>query len=272
MNRQQYQTLVDDFTDWTVTRIHDLAAEDHRPPLVVPLTVTFRPKAVRPDRVLPEFERLYVRVCRMLVSNPERPSKRRLLPFALAFRDDPSTRPDKHPDAYDVFFNHPSVAPHVHSMVVVHPDLADRFIEVAGDLEAVWKGIPRRTGDPVRLALRSGSPIGRPVYDNGSLRADLDFAERVRRAAAAGDWAAVRREARGWIDYSAKLMRRRDADTDGDLFTALPTEAGSPLTGRQALMAQGRRPCCAGCDCRWRLAQVRPSADAPRYPPSWLLN
>ena len=88
---------------------------------------------------------------------------------------------------------------------------------MAGDLEAVWKGIPRRTGDPVRLALRSGSPIGRPVYDNGSLRADLDFAERVRRAAAAGDWAAVRREARGWIDYSAKLMRRRDADTDGDL-------------------------------------------------------
>ena len=25
-------------------------------------------------------------------------------------------RPDKHPDAYDVFFNHPSVAPHVHSI------------------------------------------------------------------------------------------------------------------------------------------------------------
>ena len=45
--------------------------------------VTFRPKAVRPDRVLPEFERLYVRLCRMLVSNPHRPGKRRLLPFAL---------------------------------------------------------------------------------------------------------------------------------------------------------------------------------------------
>ena len=69
------------------------------------------------------------------------------------------------------------MAPHVHSIVVVHPDLAGRFLEVAGELEAVWKGIPRRTGDPVRLALRSGSPIGRPVYDNGSLRADLEFPE-----------------------------------------------------------------------------------------------
>lgn len=240
MNRNDYHELVDDFTDWTVTRIRDLAAKDHGPPLVVPLTVTFRPKAVRPDRVLPEFERLYVRLCRLLVNNPERPSKRRLLPFALAFRDDPSTRPDKRPDVYDVFFNHPSVAPHVHSIMVVPPSLADRFVEVAGDLEAVWRGIPRRSGDPVRLALRSGSPIGRPVYDNGSLRADLEFAERVRRAAAAGDWETVRQAVRGWIDYSAKLMRRRCADADGDTFTALPTEAGSPLVGRAALMAQLR--------------------------------
>ena len=50
----------------------------------------------------------------------------------------------------------------------------------------------------------------------------------------------VREEVRSWIDYSAKLMRRRGAAADGDLFTVLPTEAGSPLAGRPALMPQGR--------------------------------
>jgi hypothetical protein len=54
-----------------------------------------------------------------MMGNHERPSKRHLLPFALAFRDDPSTRPGKHrdrPSALAVFSNHPSVAPHVHSV------------------------------------------------------------------------------------------------------------------------------------------------------------
>jgi hypothetical protein len=50
----------------------------------------------------------------------------------------------------------------------------------------------------------------------------------------------VRGEVRDWIDYSAKLMRRRSAAADGDLFTALPTETGSPLAGRPALAARNR--------------------------------
>jgi hypothetical protein len=222
MNRQEYDRWVDEFTDWTMTRICELAAADRRPPLVVPLTVTFQIGMVRPDRVLLEFERLYPRVCRLLVTNPERPSKRHLLPFVLAFRDDPSTRRDKHPVAASLLSTHPSVAEHVHSIMVVHPAVADRFLEVAGDLETVWRSIPRRGGGPLR-------------HDNGSLRVELGFAHRVRGAMAAdpaGCLPRVRGEVRRWIDYSAKLMRRRSAAADGDLYTALPTETNSPLAGR----------------------------------------
>jgi hypothetical protein len=233
VNRQEYNRWVDELTDWTMTRICELAADDPRPPLVVPLTVTFRPCAVRPSRVLVEFERLYLRVCRLLVNNPERPSKRHLLPFVLAFRDEAHTRPDKHPCDRD-FFNRPAVAPHVHSIMVVHPDLADRFLEVAGDLETIWQSIPRRGGGPLR-------------HDNGSLRVELEFAHRVRGAMEtdpAGCRPRVRGEVRRWIDYSAKLVRRRSAAADGDLFTALPTETGSPLAGRPALA--GRKSAGAG--------------------------
>jgi hypothetical protein len=229
-DRMPYTEQVDRLTDWTMEHIEDLAAADRRPPLVVPLTVTFMPCAVRPGRVLIEFERLYQRICRLLMCNPERPSKRHLLPFVLAFRDEAYTRPDKHPCDRDIF-NRPAVAPHVHSIMVIHPAVADRFLEVAGDLETVWRSIPRRGG-------------GLPWYDNGSLRVELGFAHGVRgmmEADPAGCRPRVRGEVRRWIDYSAKLMRRRSAAAEGDLFTALPTETGSPLVGRPALGVRNRR-------------------------------
>jgi hypothetical protein len=233
MNRQQYQKVVDDFADWTMTHICELADDDPRPPLVVPLTVTFEIGAVKPDRILLGFERLYVRICRRLVNNPDRPSKRHLLPFVIAFRDDPSTRRDKkHRRAASLLSTHPSVAEHVHSIMVVHPALADRFLEIAGDLQGVWRSIPRR----------NGGAGGLPWYDNGSLRVELEFARRVGAMMAADPGrcrARVREDVHGWIDYSAKLMRRRSAADDGGLFTVLPTETNSPLIGRPALGRQG---------------------------------
>jgi hypothetical protein len=125
------------------------------------------------------------------------------------------------------------VAEHVHSITVVHPELADRFLEVAGELEGVWRSIPRR----------GGGPLGLPRQDNGTLRVELGFAHRVRgamEADPAGCRPRVRGEVRRWIDYSAKLMRRRSAVADGDLYTALPTETNSPLVGRPALAGRNR--------------------------------
>src|SRR5262245_10662612 len=82
--------LVDAWTDWILERTDHLLAANDGLPLVVPLTVTFTLNSIRPDRILREYERFYARLCRLVVNNYERPSKRRLLPFAIAFRDDPS--------------------------------------------------------------------------------------------------------------------------------------------------------------------------------------
>jgi hypothetical protein len=208
--------LVDSFTDWIVQRVDELVALNQGLPLVVPLTVTFSPKSTAPHQVLREYERLYARLCDLLVNNHERPSKRHLLPFALAFRDDPSTRPAKHrdrPSAFAVFSCHPTVAPHVHSLIVVHPTLVDRFLGIVDRLEAIWRGIPVRT-----------SSFDAPTYVNRSLYADVTFALRIRELMAAdllGSRALVRARIRRVVDYCAKLGRRR-RDDDLDLFTVLP--------------------------------------------------
>ena len=221
---------VDAFTDWTLRCIDELVAENRDPPLVVPLTVTFALRSTRPDRVLSEYERFYARLCRLLITNPDRPSKRHLLPFALAFRDDPSTRPDKHrdrPTAFAIFSNHPSVAPHVHSLIVIHPNLADRFLTTVDALEATWRQIPVRTANPIPSALRCLSrPIDEPMYANRTLHADVPFALRVRelmRLDLVGNGSVIRSQIRNVIDYSSKLGRRRDVADDVDLFTVLPS-------------------------------------------------
>jgi hypothetical protein len=197
---------------------------------VVPLTVTFSLGSIRPDSVLREYERFYARLCRLLVNNYERPSKRHLLPFAIAFRDDPSTRPDKHrerPSSHAILSNHPSVAPHVHSLLVVHPSLADRFLEIVDTLEATWRRIP----------LRTAGRIDAPTYVNRTLSADVSRALEIRelmRADPVGSRPIVRDRIRRVVDYSAKLGRRRDIADGVDLFTVLPNGPIAPGAGCQA--------------------------------------
>jgi hypothetical protein len=233
---------VDAFTDWIIGRIDEHLADDLGPPLVVPLTVTFSLNSIRPDEILREYERFYARLCNLLISNHERPSKRHLLPFALAFRDDPSTRPDKHrrrPTVYDVFFNHPSVAPHVHSLLVVHPTLVDRFLEIAPSLESVWRRIPVRTTGPT-------SAFDAPTYANRTLLADVPLALEIRqllRSDAIGDRPLVRAGIRRVVAYAAKLGRRHDVGDGADLFTVLPPTGRSPGSTMSALgrLADTRR-------------------------------
>jgi hypothetical protein len=229
-----YGRLVDAWTDWILERTDHLLAADQGPPLVVPLTVTFSLGSIRPDSVLREYERFYARLCRLLVNNYERPSKRHLLPFVIAFRDDPSTRPDKHrerPSSLAVFSNHPSVAPHVHSLLVVHPSLADRFLEIVPSLEETWRGMPIRTAGPT-------SAFDAPTYANRTLYADLPFALGIRelmRADRLGDRSLARARIRGVVAYSAKLGRRRDVVDEDDLFIVLPPSGRSRGSAMSAL-------------------------------------
>jgi hypothetical protein len=225
-----YGRLVDAWTDWILERTDHLLASDQGLPLVVPLTVTFSLGSIRPDSVLREYERFYARLCRRLINNYERASKRHLLPFALAFRDDPSTRPDKHrdrPSSLAILSNHPSVAPHVHSLLVVHPSLTDRFLEIAPSLESVWRQIP------VRIAER----IDAPTYANRTLHADVQFALEIHelmRADIVGDRSMARARIRCVVDYSAKLGRRRDVVDEDDLFIVLPPSGRSRASAMSA--------------------------------------
>jgi hypothetical protein len=232
-----HDQYVDAYTDWTLRRIDELVTEGQHLPLVVPLTVTFAPNSTRPDRVLAEYERFYARFCRLLINNPERASKRHLLPFAIAFRDDPSTRPNKHrdrPSASAIFSNHPSVAPHVHSLIVIHPRLTDRFLTIVDTLQETWRRIPVQASDATSSVVHCLSrPTDRAVYANRTLYADVPFALRFRKLMThdfAGNRSLIRAQTRNVIDYSAKLGRRPVAG-DVDLFTVLPPASNHAYAG-----------------------------------------
>ena len=207
----------DCYVDWVLERYQLLLSENPQPPLIVPVTATFKLGSIRPDEVLLEYERFYARLCSRLIKNYDRPSKRHLLPFGIAWRDDPRTRPDKYrarPAWQAAFFRHPSVAPHVHGVLVIHPQLVDRFRELARHLDSEWKAIKSFVGP---------SPDG-PVYRNGCLWLDLDSGERISRGLL-GDKSAVeaaRDDLSRWLGYSSKLARRFDAG-EPDAFTVLPT-------------------------------------------------
>jgi hypothetical protein len=133
----------------------------------------------------------------------------------------PSTRPGKHrdrPSAFAVFSCHTTVAPHVHSVVVVHPTLVDRFMEIVDTLKETWQHIAVRTADPT-------SAFDPPRYANRTLHADVPFALKIRelmRSDPVGSRSQVRARIRRVVGYCAKLGRRRVAD-DSDFFTVLPT-------------------------------------------------
>jgi hypothetical protein len=111
----------------------------------------------------------------------------------------------------------------VHSLLVVHPRLVDRFLGIVDELEALWQGIAFRTADPT-------SAHDAPRYVNRTLHADVPLALGIRELMEAdpvGSRPQVRARIRRVLDYCAKLGRRRGVE-DVDLFTVLPTASRQP--------------------------------------------
>ena len=209
--------------DWFVSCFYELAAGDGSP-LLVPFTATFAPGSVRADQVLSEYARFYDRLCDKLVNNRERPSKRPLLPFTVAWRDDPRTRPGKHQRRPRCFSDHPEVAPHVHGLMLVRPSLVGRFESIAGDLEQTWRSIPHHPDNPFAV-FRFERPAGQPIYVNRSLRLERERGRAMTRGLYEGG-APARAEARAevarWLSYCAKMTLRWDAGEE-DAFIVLPS-------------------------------------------------
>jgi hypothetical protein len=112
--------------------------------------------------------------------------------------------------------------------VVVHPTLADRFLEIVPSLEETWRRVP----------LRTAGRIDAPTYVNRTLHADVPFALRLRelmRTDPVGSRSLVRARIRRVVAYSAKLGRRRGVADDVDLFTVLPPSGRSRGSAMSAL-------------------------------------
>jgi hypothetical protein len=104
-------------------------------------------------------------------------------------------------------------------VIVVHPMLVDRFLEIVGTLEETWRRIPARTVGPTSF-------FDGPTFANRSLHADVPLALAIRelmRADPLGSRPLVRARIRRVVGYCAKLGRRRRGADDTDLFTVLPT-------------------------------------------------
>jgi len=107
----------------------------------------------------------------------------------------------------------------MHSLLVVHPTLVDRFLSIVDELQATWRRIPVRATGPA-------SAFDAPTYANRTLYADVPLALGIRqllRSDSDGGRSLVRARIRRVVDYSAKLGRRRYLADDVDLFIVLPT-------------------------------------------------
>jgi hypothetical protein len=215
--------------DWFVSRFDELAAAGDVSPLLVPFTATFA-LGVPADRVLSEYARFYDRLCSRLVNNRERPSKRSLLPFTVAWRDDPRTRPDKCHRRPKIVSDHPESAPHVHGLMLVHPSVVESFESISGDLEQAWRSIPYSPARPFADALhRFERPAGQPIYVNRTLRIERELGDRLARGLYEGGESSrleARAEMARWLSYSAKMTLRWDAG-EGDAYIVLPATAAA---------------------------------------------
>ena len=211
-SRILYQEYVLGFSEWVIKEANRLRKHNGCP-LIVPLTVTFAIGSIRTDQCLGEFERFYSWLCRKLVNNIDRPNKKHLRPFTIVFLDDPSTRlKGKRPT---FFADHPEVAPHVHAVMVIHPDLAEKFLKVQSELEALWRKLSDR---------------------NTTLKVNIDDVVEFRHLMSnvGENDNVIFEKVCGWIRYSSKLQIQWTIP-DCDLFTVLPHNESSSRTDRHVV-------------------------------------
>jgi hypothetical protein len=102
--------------------------------------------------------------------------------------------------------------------MIIHPEVAERFLSVAGELEAMWRSIPSDNPcDPVH---------GSPRFRNGTLYTDVPLALEIRHMMADGTTtglAMMRDKIRACVAYSSKLESHYGFSDGDDVFTVLPT-------------------------------------------------
>ena len=122
------------------------------------LTVTFLPVEAKrddpfpipPHRCIVLFERFYVRLLSRLMNNFER--KRWLQPLTYLYVDYPFTKRKKtfatlspieqfHLNQFHFYPEHPETTPHIHSIMLIAPQLVARFKAVAPTLKSLFQSL-----------------------------------------------------------------------------------------------------------------------------------
>ncbi|MGC1180282.1 MAG: hypothetical protein WA884_15000 [Methyloceanibacter sp.] len=175
------------------------------------LTVTFLPVEAKRDDQIPIpphrcfvfFERFYVRLVSRLMNNFER--KRWLQPLTFLYIDYPFTKREKtfatlspieqfHANPFHFYPEHPETTPHIHAIMLVAPQLVERFEAIRASLANLFQSL-----GAANCTLRTAS---------------LQTRDDLRRA----------------IFYSSKLLKRPPRSlSDIDLYTVLPKAKSEPV-------------------------------------------
>jgi hypothetical protein len=161
-------------------------------PTLIFLTVTGRIGSIKnKDMLKSMFVTFYYHMIRMLITNPTRQSKRYLLPFTIYYLDDSSTRDRSKKASY--LYENPSITNHIHSIMVIHPLLSNKFTSLE-NLENAWRRLSPKTNGTLRYKVVD-------IDDKDAIESFFNI-ERV-------------------TGYSSKLIRRNGYFTE-DMFDVLP--------------------------------------------------
>ena len=103
---------------------------------------------IPPSKCFKAFEQFYVRLLSELMHHYERPGLRHLQPLTFAFVDYPGTKRKKsRPESnFEKLLRrlgreHPEMTPHIHALMLIHPDLVERFEQRQPYLEFLFQSL-----------------------------------------------------------------------------------------------------------------------------------
>jgi len=216
LNREYRHQLIDDATlpqFWFLTTTFvpvESKRYDHIP--------------IPPHRCFVFFERFYVRLLSKLMNNFER--KRWLQPLTYAYIDYPFTKRKKtfatlspieqfRLNQFHFYPEHPEMGPHVHSIMLIKPQLVERFEAIRPSLPNLFQGLGRANCTLHTAQLQTHADVRRAIFYSSKL---LKQPSNVLRGLSKRHW-----ESGKFPDEP----RRRHCDID--LYTVLPKAKSEPV-------------------------------------------
>jgi hypothetical protein len=207
---------------------------DVQGPKLVFVTATFvateeaKPNAlpIPPSKCFKAFERFYVRLLSELMHHYNRPGLRHLQPLTYAFIDYPGTKRKKSRPASNfekllrrLGREHPEMTPHIHALMLIHPDLVERFEQRRPYLEFLFQSL-----EPINRTLHI-CKLSKPGDDERVLAYSSECVSEI--------WARASGASRKRKVGKRREKKALDPDLqDVDLFMWFPKARSEPLYQR----------------------------------------